>query len=59
MKTDTLENILIICVLLFILNTYIGLWIFPILIGVSLELLLVLTVAASLAINHYRKPKIL
>ena len=59
MKTDTLENILIMCVLLFILNTYIGLWIFPILIGVSLELLLVLTVAASLAINHYRKPKIL
>ncbi len=59
MKINTLENILIICILLFILNTYLGLWLFPLKFGIILEVALLVVPGLALLIDHLKKPKLI
>lgn len=54
MKIDILENILIVCGVLFLLNTYVGLWLMPI-ISVPIELLILIIAIGSLFINYSHK----
>lgn len=56
MKVNTLENILLTCVCLFCINTYIGLWLIP-MVSAPLDLVIILFVIITLTIYKIKGVK--